>query len=30
VVAKQVEKPVVTCPVHFTVLPANGICDLCE
>jgi hypothetical protein len=23
-------KPVVTCPVHFTVLPANGVCDLCE
>jgi hypothetical protein len=28
--AKRIEKPVVTCPVHFTVLPANGICDLCE
>jgi hypothetical protein len=28
--AAAVEKPVVTCPVHFTVLPANGICDLCE
>ncbi len=24
------DKPVVTCPVHFTVLPANGLCDLCE
>ena len=24
------EKPLVTCPVHFTVLPASGVCDLCE
>jgi hypothetical protein len=25
-----VEKPLVTCPVHFQVLPASGVCDLCE
>jgi hypothetical protein len=24
------EKPLVTCPVHFQVLPASGVCDLCE
>jgi hypothetical protein len=24
------EKPLVICPVHFTVLPASGVCDLCE
>jgi hypothetical protein len=28
--AEVVEKPLVVCPVHFTVLPANGICDLCD
>jgi hypothetical protein len=30
--AKRVveEKPLVTCPVHFTVLPASGVCDLCD
>lgn len=28
--AAEVEKPLVTCPVHFTVLPANGVCDLCD
>jgi hypothetical protein len=27
---KPAEKPLVTCPVHFTVLPASGICDLCD
>ncbi len=25
-----VEKPLVICPVHFTVLPATGICDDCD
>jgi hypothetical protein len=24
------EKPLVVCPVHFTVLPASGVCDLCD
>jgi hypothetical protein len=24
------EKPLALCPVHFEVLPASGICDLCE
>jgi len=28
--APAVEKPLVTCPVHFQVLPASGVCDLCE
>ena len=25
-----VEKPLALCPVHFQVLPASGICDLCD
>ncbi|MDX6326710.1 MAG: hypothetical protein QOK15_3064 [Nocardioidaceae bacterium] len=25
-----VEKPLVLCPVHFQVLPASGVCDLCD
>lgn len=24
------EKPTAICPVHFTVLPASGVCDLCD
>lgn len=24
------EKPLALCPVHFQVLPASGVCDLCE
>ena len=28
--ARKEEKPIAICPVHFTQLPANGICDLCE
>jgi hypothetical protein len=24
------EKPLVVCPVHFTVVPANGVCDMCD
>jgi hypothetical protein len=27
---RKEEKPIAICPVHFTQLPANGICDLCE
>lgn len=25
-----VEKPLVMCPVHFQVVPASGVCDLCD
>lgn len=25
-----VEKPPVLCPVHFQVVPASGVCDLCD
>lgn len=28
--AAPAEKPAEFCPVHFTQLPATGICDLCE
>jgi hypothetical protein len=28
--ATPAEKPAAFCPVHFTQLPATGICDLCE
>ena len=28
--AKAPEKPLNLCPVHFTQLPATGVCDLCE
>jgi hypothetical protein len=28
--AKAPEKPLEICPVHFTQLPATGVCDLCE
>ncbi|HET6561648.1 MAG TPA: hypothetical protein VFG72_07215 [Marmoricola sp.] len=24
------EKPLVVCPVHFTVVPASGVCDMCD
>jgi hypothetical protein len=24
------EKPLVVCPIHFTVVPANGVCDMCD
>lgn len=29
-VAAASAKPLTTCPVHFTVLPASGVCDLCD
>jgi hypothetical protein len=28
--ARKEEKPVAFCPVHFTQLPATGVCDLCD
>jgi hypothetical protein len=28
--AVVVEKPPVLCPVHFQVVPASGVCDLCD
>jgi hypothetical protein len=28
--APAAEKPLAVCPVHFTVLPATGICDDCD
>ena len=28
--AVPVEKPLVMCPVHFQVVPATGVCDLCD
>ncbi|WP_203231033.1 hypothetical protein [Nocardioides caldifontis] len=28
--ARKQAKPLAVCPVHFTQLPATGICDLCE
>jgi hypothetical protein len=27
---RKEEKPVAFCPVHFTQLPATGVCDLCD
>ena len=28
--AVPAEPALMTCPVHFTVLPATGVCDLCD
>jgi hypothetical protein len=28
--ARKETKPLAVCPVHFTQLPATGVCDLCE